>query len=120
MTCHHGGLNVLGACGPLSGSRGTPRSATSLPFGLASVRTIPLSATAVANFCSALRLFPRTSARPRPPHAALRIHSWRCSSACAERQLVEGGAMERDDTVRVGEYAVPVDPMEDLQCDSCQ
>ena len=35
----------------------------------------------------------------------------------------EGSVMDRNrtlDSVAVGEYEVPVDPMDDLQCDSCQ
>ena len=27
---------------------------------------------------------------------------------------------ERDSIDRVGEYSVPVDPMDELQCESCQ
>lgn len=44
---------------------------------------------------------------------------WRCLSEKLTKPIRQEKHMDRE-TDTVGEYQVPVDPMDDNQCDSCQ
>ncbi|MCU1417575.1 MAG: hypothetical protein JWP32_1749 [Schumannella sp.] len=63
--------------------------------------------------------FPLYSEGPRQKVKPLVEASLRLRKATTTYRITKEG-MQMNDFDSVGEYAVPVDPMDDLQCESCQ
>ena len=100
---------------PTFGRRGFFAS-TPLPFRLVIVRAIPLLARAFAAYPRCACGIPRSLA-----NSLLTLFYGVCRKAMGD---VREGVATMDTfaktTTQVGEYEVPVDPMDDLECESCQ